>query len=216
VLYLYAFAEQPATIPETSGLGGAALAIEDMDGLGAVVSPVDSQDVRPSEEAVLTHGQVVEAVFSVNDAVVPARFGRAYADRDSLLQALSERLDDVRNALSRVRGCVELGLRAIPPPEPRAAADSGRQYMLDRLHEARRLARLADDLNAPLTELSRAATGVQTSSRLLSAAYLVPRSQVDEFRGAVRELEKRHPEVTLVCTGPWPPYSFATADPDRR
>ena len=214
MLYVYAFAEQPATLPDASGLGGSALGIEDMDGLGAVVSPVDGQEVRPSEEAVLTHGRVVEAVFSVNDAVVPARFGRAYADRDALRRALSKRVDDVRNALSRVRGCVELGLRALPPPDSRVEADSGRQYMLDRLDEARRLARLADDLHTPLARLSRAATSMQTSARLLSAAYLVPRSGVEEFRRAVRELEELHPDATLVCTGPWPPYSFATADPD--
>jgi hypothetical protein len=42
----------------------------------------------------------------------------------------------------------------------------------------------------------------------------VPRQRVEEFRDAVRELEQRHPDVTLVCTGPWPPYSFATADPE--
>jgi hypothetical protein len=25
----------------------------------------------------------------------------------------------------------------------------------------------------------------------------------------VRRLEAAHSEVTVVCTGPWPPYSFA-------
>ena len=44
---------------------------------------------------------------------------------------------------------------------------------------------------------------------LLSAAYLVPRDGVDDFRGHVVELERAHPDLALVCSGPWPPYSFA-------
>ena len=44
---------------------------------------------------------------------------------------------------------------------------------------------------------------------LLSAAYLVPRDGVDDFRGEVVKLERAHPDLALVCTGPWPPYSFA-------
>jgi hypothetical protein len=43
----------------------------------------------------------------------------------------------------------------------------------------------------------------------LNAAYLVARADVAAFREAVARLEHA-PGVTVVCTGPWPPYSFAT------
>jgi glycosyltransferase involved in cell wall biosynthesis len=215
VLYLYAFAQQPTIVPDVAGIAGSALDTEDIDGLAAVVSALEGRNVSASEEAVLAHARVVDELVSVNDAVVPARFGRAYADADSLRRAASTRLPRLREALDRVRGCVELGLRVLPPSaDAMEQPTSGRQYMLERLEERRRLERLADEVHAPLAGLAKAATGVQASARLVSAAYLVPRSGVEAFRDAVRALEQRHPDATLVCTGPWPPYSFVTADPE--
>ena len=51
-----------------------------------------------------------------------------------------------------------------------------------------------------------------TERLLLSAAYLVPEDGVAAFRDLVERLQKAHPELGIVCTGPWPPYSFATAE----
>ena len=42
------------------------------------------------------------------------------------------------------------------------------------------------------------------------ASYLVATRNVPAFRKAVDALEEAHPELTIVCTGPWPPYSFGT------
>jgi hypothetical protein len=42
----------------------------------------------------------------------------------------------------------------------------------------------------------------------LRAAYLVERGAVRGFTRLVARLDERHPELRLLCTGPWPPYSF--------
>jgi hypothetical protein len=47
---------------------------------------------------------------------------------------------------------------------------------------------------------------------LLNAAYLVDRERVDEFRRAVDDLAGERPPDSIVVTGPWPPYSFATVE----
>ena len=44
---------------------------------------------------------------------------------------------------------------------------------------------------------------------LLRAAYLVDRADVDGFVAVVRELQREHDSLSVLCTGPWPPYSFA-------
>ena len=49
------------------------------------------------------------------------------------------------------------------------------------------------------------------SGRQVHLIYLVPEDAVPEFRGVVERLQAAHPDLGLVCTGPWPPYSFATA-----
>ena len=60
------------------------------------------------------------------------------------------------------------------------------------------------------TQLSSATTARSTSNR----AYLVPQSNVDAFREEVGRLQSAHPERTIVCTGPWPPYSFTAPAED--
>jgi hypothetical protein len=44
-----------------------------------------------------------------------------------------------------------------------------------------------------------------------SAAFLVPRDGMACFRDAASDVAKAHPELALLCTGPWPPYSFVNA-----
>jgi gas vesicle protein GvpL/GvpF len=45
-------------------------------------------------------------------------------------------------------------------------------------------------------------------AEILRAAYLVDREIVDRFVGRVGELQAQHARLRLLCTGPWPPYSF--------
>jgi hypothetical protein len=215
VLYLYAFAERPAAVSDVAGIGGSRVAVEEIGELDAVVSDVPGESVAASEEAILEHARVVEAVFEQSEAVLPARFGRAYADVESLRQAALEHEAELRAALERVRGSVELGMRVLAPgAEDRPPATSGRDYLTARLDERRRIERLADELASPLAEVARAATrSVGATERLLlSAAYLVPRGDVETFRRVVERLQGEHPELAIVCTGPWPAYSFATVE----
>ena len=44
-----------------------------------------------------------------------------------------------------------------------------------------------------------------------SAAFLVPRECIESFGKVVGEVANAHPELALLCTGPWPPYSFVSA-----
>ena len=207
MLYLYALTEHPAVVPQTLGLEETPLAVERLDGIEA------------SEEAMLTHARIVDELTALNQAVLPARFGRGYPDADALRSAVAEQADDLRQALERVRGCLELGLRVLSQPgDTDSPGQSGREYMLGRLDARRQAERLADEVHSPLAALARAETRTiaATPHLLLSAAYLVQREALERFQSAVQELESAHPELSLACTGPWPPYSFATAEIEPR
>jgi hypothetical protein len=43
---------------------------------------------------------------------------------------------------------------------------------------------------------------------LFRAAYLVERDAVESFAAAVARLQKANIGLSILCTGPWPPYSF--------
>ena len=120
----------------------------------------------------------------------------------------------------RVRGCVEIGLRVFADDARPATAEesTGREYMLGRLAELRGVERLAADLHESLAAGTRASSCrlLASPQLLLSATYLLSRREVESFRIAVAGAEREYPELTFVCTGPWPPYSFAMIDADRQ
>jgi hypothetical protein len=68
--------------------------------------------------------------------------------------------------------------------------------------------RAAMGVHESLTAVARECI-VQPSRDLLRVAYLVDRDDVEAFVALVRRLQDEHEDLALVCTGPWPPFSFA-------
>ena len=68
----------------------------------------------------------------------------------------------------------------------------------------------ASAVHEPLRALARAHAlrAPRPPAEALRAAYLVERDAVGRFTGLVAQLDEQHPELRLLCTGPWPPYSF--------
>lgn len=215
MIHVYAVAEEVEHLPAVAGIGGAPLRCIRVEDVDAIVSEHDSPELEATEEAVLAHARVVEALVAASVALLPAQFGRGFSGEPVLEAALRGELEALRPALARVRGRVELGLRVIGGDATEAAVTptSGRAYMEARLEAAARAERLARDLHEPLAAAAAASVhSVGAAPRLLlSGSYLVGADEVERFRTQVTRLEADYPELTFVCTGPWPPYSFATA-----
>jgi hypothetical protein len=211
MIHVYAFVEGLAELPSLTGLDDAPLERGCVEGFELVLSRSSTPpSAEVTREAVLRHAQVVEELSDRAAAILPAQLGRAFRDDDELSAAVRSQAQQLERGLERVRGCVEYGLRAIPGESGRELeASSGADYMRARLEEARRGDRLVAELHEPLARLAHEVTLRQHGGEI-SAAYLVAREGADAFQDAVARLE-RSPEVTVVCTGPWPPYSFAAA-----
>ena len=71
--------------------------------------------------------------------------------------------------------------------------------------------KVAEDVHAALDRhaLDRQIDRRADAQTLFRASYLVPRSRVAAFAERVDRLSAQHPELAIVCTGPWAPYSFA-------
>src|ERR671930_127937 len=169
VIYLYAIAEELDGLPDLRGLDGAPLGRRRVEGLDLVVSEHDGSEVAASEEAVLAHARVVEALVERSGALLPARFGRGFRDEAALREAIEGRTASLRDALAQVRGCVEVGVRVLAPePAPPPTAEWGRAYMEARLARSEETERLAGELHEPLAALAHAATRtVGATARLL-------------------------------------------------
>lgn len=201
MIHVYAFAEGLQELPDVAGLDGVPLESRTVDGFDAVVSRRDGSTRGASLRAdAITHGTVVEALVERATAVLPVRFGEESPDEESFARLVLGRSPHLRRSLDHVRGCVEVGVRLLSAGEPvRDRPSTGTEYML-----ARRAAGAGyHELGEQLLTLVREVRAAQDA-----AAYLVPRLNVDAVRASVQRFADAHPELTVVCTGPWAPYSF--------
>jgi hypothetical protein len=211
MIYVYAVLPSDSDVPPLRGLDDAAVQGRPAGGLAVAVS-LHEAEPPATQEALLRHAEVVDALAETGAAVLPARFGLVYREDAALEAGVADQSAELSAALERVRGCAEVGLRVLgPEPDASAAPQGGGEYLRARLRETTARERLAAQLHDALARHARDSTvNAPAGERLLlSAAYLVPRDGVDDFRGHVVELERAHPDLALVCTGPWPPYSFA-------
>jgi hypothetical protein len=198
VIQLYAITDDPA--PADPPLFAVPCA-----GLVALCAPAHDQEVTPA--ALWRYEEVVEDLMESRD-VLPVRFGTLVADENAVVGAVEERRSELVASLDRVRGAVELAVRAREREAPGRpeVAPSGSAYL--RAKAAR--GDVARRLHQPLADHARASVVLSDSgSELLRAAYLVSRDEVDSFVALVAELQSDHAELDVVCTGPWPAYSFA-------
>ena len=181
MIELYAITRHPAPpLPDV-----APLQLVPTGRLAAVCAPAGADD-EITPEALWRHEEVVEALMADRD-VLPVRYGTRFDDEAAAARAVEERRDDFDAALRRVRGAVELSVRVIAVGEPRDAAP----------------------VHAALAALARAHARRPARGELLRAAYLVEREAVGRFSDAVGRLQGENPDLRLLCTGPWPPWSFA-------
>ena len=181
MIELYAIARHPG--PPLPGL--ASLRAVPFDGLAVVCGPaVEAEEI--TEAALWRHEEIVEALMDDRD-LLPVRYGTRVADETEVARAVAPQRDQLRVALEHVSGAVELSLR-VRAQEPGAELD---------LSSLGPLAR--DALEQPGRD----------DGELWRGAYLVERGSVEAFRGAVAKLQRSHPNLGFLLTGPWPPYSFS-------
>jgi hypothetical protein len=216
-LLLYAIAGREHVVPAgTTGLGDSPLRSIPAGEISAVVGECTATP-DPTLDALLRFEQVVEALMG-DRTILPAQFGTVLADEAAAVDLLTSRERQFADALRRIADAVEMGVRAgwtdTDEPGSSSGPTAGADYLLGRLAHRQRAERVAAELDGALAALAR-----ERSCRILArpegqvtAAYLVSRPRVDEFRVACEQLTQTVTEADVVCTGPWPPYSFVGSE----
>jgi hypothetical protein len=107
-----------------------------------------------------------------------------------------------------------------PPASGRSAptGESGREYLawLRKRERKERAARAqADFLHRRISDAvlgmvrEEARAPARSSACSLSVSHLVPRDAVTAYRLTIRALIESDPQLRLMVSGPWAPYSFA-------
>lgn len=221
--YLYCIGPEglPAPDGELRGLDGAPVLSWRLTPFAVWVSPSERAPT-PSIERIRRHDRVVRAATTLGATPLPVRFGQWFRTREALATRLQEGASGYREALRIVRRAVEFGVRVVDPgarplPAPEPGGD-GRAYMeaLARRHATRSEARergrrVAEELRAhfgPLVRSQRADPG-DGEGLLVELSHLVGRDEIGPYRGEAERYRTLHPELQVLLSGPWPPYSFA-------
>jgi Gas vesicle synthesis protein GvpL/GvpF len=220
MLYVYAITESPPP-PSARGLHGTPLRAVGEGPPFAIVSEHPDLPIEAAEDDLWAHERVVEELME-GGALLPMRLGSTAADDEELLRILRERGAEFQAALERVRGAVELAVRArlrhaagagAPVGAASEGPGAGTAYLLERLEGERDAADAVARIHEPLAALARrSARRSRGAGGALNAAYLVDLDRVGAFRERVDELATELEEATIVCTGPWPPYTFSAAE----
>lgn len=161
--------------------------------IAAVVSNASFKEYVLTEDNVHTHNQVITLVME-RYPVVPMAFGMAFKNEEVLKGVLGKVRGDLKKALKEVEGKVELGVKVILPK----GAEFDEDAFASEIKVLRELA-------------AQCKLGKRFSKRLiLNAFYLVAKEKVEAFLGAAKALEEKFKQLGIQCTGPWPPFNFAT------
>lgn len=225
MIHVYAVTDRDPPAISRAGVDGIPVKTLVEGDLGAVYSRHDGAPSAPSAETALAHAGVCDALMDRGVDLLPVRYGTRYADEQALRAGIGDRRAWLLERLQQVRGHVELGLRVLWDDDAESTdhrqpveEEDGRAYLLRRVEQEQRrrvrraaARRAADRVHEPLVAASTDAREelLATPRLLLTAAYLVPRGDVGAFRDLVERLAAQTPELEILCTGPWPPYSFA-------
>lgn len=182
--------------------------------LAIVCGPAGEREM--TAESLWRHEQIVEALMDDRD-LLPVRYGTCVPDETSAARTLADNHDTYSALLRAVRGAVELAVRVYAAREPEPArcrstpAMTGTDYLRGRARDAAEESTAASVVHEPLTRMARAGTVARATraGELLRGAYLVDRDATASFSEKVRAIQADNPQLRIVCTGPWPPYSFA-------
>jgi hypothetical protein len=126
--------------------------------------------------------------------VVPAPAGVVFAGEEEVERFLADSYPMLRSALARVAGRWEFRLHV---------------DVVDQAFPSAKALDLATHIYAELRRMAGAAIPAPaTETRVLSAAFLVPRAASAAFRDRVEHLSQLNPALELDLTGPWPAYDF--------
>jgi len=165
---------------------------------------------NPDVHLLRRHDAVVSSLMD-EASLLPMRFGSVVEDERELRALLRARRHEFAQALARVRGRVEVGVRALWREPTGDTHSGGTAFMRAKPDRQRAARRIADEIHPPLAELAaesvcRVAPAAEAA---FAAAYLVERAHAGGVKQRAARLGRECASVDLVCTGPWPPYSFS-------
>jgi hypothetical protein len=237
------------TLATVEGVGSSPPFTIEQDGLVAIASEVplaefdeerlreNLNDVEWLEQTARGHELVLEAARE-GTTIIPLRLCTIYRGEDHVRVMLEREQAVFRDALDRLEGKTEWGVKLIAEPgaleaalaedEPEEAGEvsPGVAYLKSRGREAKEREAIDDLANAWAAEahdrlthsaveallnpLQNPEVSGHVGEMLLNGVYLVEDAGMDAFTAEIEALVNEFDDrgVSVEMTGPWPPYNF--------
>ena len=111
MVYVYAIADPGAEV-SVSGMKGAEVRVVPVGDVDVLVSEHEQMEPSADVDDLWAHEGVVESAGESGAAVLPLRLGSVVSDEAAVVALVEERAEEFTTALDRVRGAVEIGVRA--------------------------------------------------------------------------------------------------------
>ena len=227
-LYAYCVAEDLEALNESvTGVAGKAVRMFKVEGITLLVSDYDVASLPVTRENALAHAAVVRSVLD-QTTPLPFRFGMLATEQQLQRFVTTNRLA-LAGKLAHVRGCVEMNLKimwnstaetAVPSPDDDLAAGPGTAFLKEKRRELlgdeqklTQIAEVSSLLREPfgggLIKDEQIVLRPSQTAVVAAVAHLIDSGAIEQYRTNVSELLKNRPDLRILLSGPWPPYSFA-------
>lgn len=226
-LYVYCLVEGiDALSGPVHGIAGAPVRLEEIEGLGVLVSNFDDDAVPVTPENAMDHAAAVRSVLD-RTTPLPFRFATLVTEQQ-LRSYIAARKPALETNLSLVRDCVEMSVKIIweisrDKEEESSQTEQGvgtaflaakRREIVGSELRAAQAKEISAWLQKSVSSLTRGEkVSTQPSERLfLTAAHLVPRANLKQYREKTAQGREERPDLHFLLSGPWPPYSFTNIE----
>lgn len=237
--FIYCFTERGEEAYPFTGLEGAKLETISHGEIAAVTSPLRTTSLDQLEkeavwESILKHEEVNRRIF-LTHTVVPVRFGTIADDSFEVKELLQKIYLQVKAALKRLEGKIELVVRAswdlrVVLEDVKGEItieNAGTTDLQEKIAIGKRLFEAVDKrkrsiINTihhglyPLAGDFSVGSMRESEEIIFDCSYLVRRGKETSFDEAVNRIANEYERtITFKCIGPLPPYSFTRLEITR-
>jgi hypothetical protein len=234
--YIYGIIEEPKTRKfGFPGVGDAEVYTINHDGIAAIVSDTELQEIDPTRKSVHTH-TVVQDELLKEYTLLPMGFGMIAASEDEVRRLLEKNYEGLVGELNRLAGKIEVEVKVFWDQEAITEELQGESQKLSKLKarinaassvEAQSLlvevGKLVEHIaldwktnyaELVYTTLKKLSHDAQVNNlvgikNLLNASFLIEKPRESVFKEEVYKLDSKfRGKVNFKYVGPLPPYNF--------
>ncbi|MBD3182389.1 hypothetical protein GF312_08860 [Candidatus Poribacteria bacterium] len=212
----------------STGICNSRIRIVTLGDISVFFSEIDSRSLDANNTNVINHQKVVDIIFKQSQSIIPCRFATFFPDIEDIIIFLKENMKILNEYLSKLEGKAEISIKILfdiknidikSRDNKEVKIQNGMNYLMNKKRKHDNIKKLKDisgDLKQKLDKIliphsSEVISSVKIIKRMLirNICYLIEQDQLESFKYSYQQFRNNNPDLRLLYSGPWPPYTFA-------